>query len=103
MKRKREIKIRLTEEEYLEIRARCDRARLAEWLRELALGQRKRRQTPTVDPALLRQISAIGNNLNQIARWCNQNGAADAVNVSAALVAINRELREIQLASQNQQ
>ena len=40
-----------------------------------------------------RQVSRIGNNLNQIARWANTHkGAAEAVEVIARLVAIERAL-----------
>ncbi|MCP4049851.1 MAG: MobC family plasmid mobilization relaxosome protein, partial [bacterium] len=42
------------------------------------------------------QIAKIGNNLNQIARWCNQNkGTADAIEVTTHLIAIERSLREL--------
>ena len=40
-----------------------------------------------------RQVSRIGNNLNQIARWANRHkGAAEAVEVLARLVSIERAL-----------
>ena len=40
-----------------------------------------------------REVSRIGNNLNQIARWANTHkGAAEAVEVIARLVAIERAL-----------
>ncbi len=40
-----------------------------------------------------RQVSRIGNNLNQIAKWANTHkGAAEAVEVLARLVAIERAL-----------
>ena len=43
-----------------------------------------------------RQVSRIGNNLNQIARWANTHkGAAAAVEVVARLVAIERALRAL--------
>ena len=39
------------------------------------------------------QIARIGGNLNQLARWANTHkSAADAVRVTAALVALRREL-----------
>ena len=41
-----------------------------------------------------RQVSRIGNNLNQIARWANTHkGAAEAVEIVARLVAIERALK----------
>ena len=43
-----------------------------------------------------RQVSRIGNNLNQIARWANTHkGAAEAVEIVVRLVAIERALRAL--------
>ena len=40
-----------------------------------------------------RQVARVGNNLNQIAKWANTHkGAAEAVEVLARLVAIERAL-----------
>ena len=40
-----------------------------------------------------RQVARLGNNVNQIARWANtRKGAAEAVEVLARLVAIERAL-----------
>jgi len=40
-----------------------------------------------------RELARIGNNLNQIARWCNVNkSAADSVEVISHLQAISQEL-----------
>ena len=73
-KRTKEIKIRLTETEHQRLLDRCDRTHLAEWLRQLGLGEHtsRKRRVPDVAPELLRQVSGIGNNLNQIARHLNQ-------------------------------
>ena len=66
-KRTKEIKIRLTETEHQRLLDRCDRTHLAEWLRQLGLGEHisRKRRVPDVAPELLRQVSGIGNNLNQ--------------------------------------
>ena len=43
-----------------------------------------------------RQVARIGNNLNQIARWANTHAdKADAVEVIAHLVAIEREIAQM--------
>ena len=43
-----------------------------------------------------RQVARIGNNLNQIARWANTHAeAAEAVEVIAHLVAIEREIARL--------
>ena len=103
MKREKVIKLRVSEDELSSLKARCDRPRMAEWMRDLGLGQRKRRPVPVADPALLRQLAAIGNNLNQIARWTHSREPIEAVAVSAALMAISRELEAIRYASKDSQ
>lgn len=46
-----------------------------------------------------RQVSRIGNNLNQIARWANTHkGAAEAVEIVARLITIERALAALRLA-----
>ncbi|WP_140428943.1 plasmid mobilization protein, partial [Salmonella enterica] len=70
-KRTKEIKIRLTDDDHHRLLERSQRTHLAEWLRELGLGERtpsKRRKLPDVDPLLFRQIAGSSNILNQIAR-----------------------------------
>lgn len=53
----------------------------------------KRRKVRSIDPALLRQLALIGNNLNQIARWANHHkGGADAMAVISVLVELDREV-----------
>ncbi len=100
-KRTKVVKIRGHEFELAELRLRCDRPQLAEWLRDLGLGQKQRRPIPVADPVLLRQLAAIGNNLNQLARWCHSRKPIEAVEVAAALVAIDRELEGLHDANQD--
>lgn len=99
-KREKIIKVRVTPEELATLQMHCTRGELARWMRETCLnpGQSDlvedlRGPTP-VDPALLRQLASIGNNLNQIARRVNtaEWGPADRVSIIAALGAIEREL-----------
>lgn len=73
---------------------------LAELIRGLLAGQPpapnrravRHRPPPKVDPDLIRQVAAIGNNLNQIARRCNRG---DRFEVLAELASIERELAEL--------
>ena len=45
------------------------------------------------DPALIRQIAAIGNNLNQIAHWANAHKSQqDAKPVEEGVEAVRKEL-----------
>ena len=99
-KRTKEIKIRLTESEHERLLARCDRAYLAEWLRSLGLGEHvlRRRRVPDVDPVLLRQVTGIGNNLNQIARklhGLDSLSAHQQVSLLAVLTSFDRQLSEL--------
>ena len=52
-----------------------------------------------VDPQLLRQLSSIGNNLNQIAKIVNQKAKTDTpldrIAVITALYGIEQELKRI--------
>jgi len=66
--RSKEIKIRLTEEEYEQLLQRKTKPRLAEWMRETCLDQKPRKKVSTVDPLLLYELNKIGVNLNQIAK-----------------------------------
>ena len=99
-KRTKEIKIRLTETEHQRLLERCDRTHLAEWLRQLGLGEHtsRKRRIPDVAPELLRQVSGIGNNLNQIACRLNQSDSltpSDRVSLLSILNSLDRQLGEL--------
>ena len=101
IKRTKEIKIRLTEEEHQDLLNRCTKASLATWMRETCLGEKQTKQSKVieVDPKLLRQLAGIGNNLNQIARLVNQHSKQDSVldriAIITALSSIERELQRL--------
>jgi len=57
----------------------------------------RQKPTPKSDPELIRQISAIGNNLNQISRRVNQG---DKFDVIPHLVAIENQLEQLLNAHQ---
>lgn len=67
------ILLRLTAEEYAHLKATADAAglKLEPMLRQLILGVELRPRPPDEYTALLRELSAIGNNVNQIAYWVN--------------------------------
>ena len=99
VKRQKEIKIRLTDEEHQALLDRCTTASLASWMRESCLNEKRTKQSKVieVDPKLLRQLAGIGNNLNQIARLVNHeskaNSAIDRIAIITALSGIERELQ----------
>lgn len=98
-KRTKSVKIRLFESELLELNSLKTGNELATWIRETCLGKKsKRRNAPIdVDPLLLRQLSAIGNNVNQLARLANAKGmpAIDSVEIVSVLHDIKAELEAI--------
>lgn len=96
IKRTKEIKIRLTEDEYQALQARKTKPRLAEWLREMALDQKPKRTVKPVDPKLLYQLNKISTNINQIAKQCNiQKGNIDLISVAVSLNQIEKQLSEL--------
>lgn len=94
-KRTRSVKIRLTDEELAILKMHSTRSELARWMREFFLSGGQQDLAATVgggeksDPELLRQLAAMGNNLNQIARALN-NGTWGALDKVAVLTALNR-------------
>jgi len=99
-KRTKEIKIRLTDTEHQRLLDRSDRTHLAEWLRQLGLGEHtsRKRRLPEVAPELLRQVSGMGNNLNQIARRLNQTDSltpSERVSLLSILNSLDRQLSEL--------
>lgn len=70
MKRERMLTIRVTDDEHARLLERCEGKQLAVWMRRVCLGEPVARsgKLPTLAPPLLRQLAAIGNNLNQTAR-----------------------------------
>ena len=101
LKRDKYIGIRLTAEEHEQLQRRKLRPRLAQWMREhcLAAVVPKVNQVARIDPALLRQLSGIGHNVNQIARAVNAGSwhTLDQVKVIAHLESLGREMRRLKI------
>lgn len=74
---------------------------LAKWMRETCLGKNSNqgRKYTKVDPVFLRQLAAIGNNLNQIARAINRDKwePIDRIMVSVQLEAIERQMEKLRI------
>ena len=87
------IKLRVTPAEKEAITAKADAQgqTVTDFIRQRALDYRLR-QTP-LEKERVRQLARIGANLNQIARWANiHKTRADALDVLAALVSLEREI-----------
>jgi soluble lytic murein transglycosylase-like protein len=83
-KRKKMIRIRVTDEEKNKMNERKTQKSLATWLRNLALDTvpapmpiTKTSPIKRADPNLVRAIGRIGSNLNQIAKYANTNKQLD--------------------------
>ena len=93
------VAVRLTPDESADWRAKASAAGVP--LSALIRRAMARTRTWTAPAAEVerertRQVSRIGNNLNQIARWANtRKGAAEAVEIVARLVAIERALKAL--------
>jgi hypothetical protein len=101
-KRSKSIKIRVTENEFSELNDQKERSgfsMLAEYMRSVSLGLdiSAKKEYPKIDPSLQRQLSGIGNNINQIARQVNSSDlkAGDAMQIIGYLSSIDRTLEKI--------
>lgn len=88
--RNRHVSVWLTDAELVHLRKQAAAAGLGidPFLRSLILGVQLRPRPPDTYAALLRELSAIGNNINQIAHTVNgQKYAADSqIDQAVALV-----------------
>ena len=71
--RNQSVLVRLTEEERCHLKGQAEIAglKVEPYLRSLIMGSRLKPHPPDAYLGLLRELSAIGNNLNQIARIAN--------------------------------
>ena len=79
----------LDEREYGHLKVQCSVTGLSvsAFVRQLLAGSQLRPRPPDLYAALLRELSAIGNNINQIAHWANakQSVSEPAILEAAAL------------------
>lgn len=59
---------------------------------------RSHRAPPPVEPALLRELTRLGNNLNQLARAANRQEPVPAAALLVRLIEIDRELAALRRA-----
>jgi hypothetical protein len=95
------IQIRCTSAEKLawEKLAADSNMSLADYVRS-RVGRPMRKSTPVHDPALIRSLAAIGNNLNQVARVLNAGREFDLESL-AILVSIERAMHQLVQAVKN--
>lgn len=84
------ITLRLNAGEYahLQEQAAATGLKMEPLLRQLIMGVNLRPRPPDIYAALLRELSAIGNNINQLAHQANARGEAtkDEISEAARLV-----------------
>ena len=91
------VPVRFTAEEYAHLQATAAAAglKIETTVRKLVMDCQLRPRPPNEYADLLRELSAIGNNINQIAYWANtQKGITDA-QVEDAVALVNRAWRLI--------
>jgi hypothetical protein len=86
------MRFRVNPEEHLIIKDNAGKQQVGPFVRDLALGKKSKRRTPPVNKELVREISRVGNNLNQIARHINTSKKS-GLDVSA--IEVLSEIREI--------
>jgi len=72
--RTKEIKLRLSDEEFLELEAKKTKKQLAVFIRETILNSKevkRKNHKIIIDDNLSRGLAIANNNLNQIAKACN--------------------------------
>ena len=98
LKRQKQVTVRFTEKEYIQLKSKCDAAgmKMEPFLRALVSGCTIRERPPDSYKALAAQVAAVGNNLNQLTRLANAKGlAAIRVRHAAIVTAIEKLLKQI--------
>jgi len=91
MKRTKNIKIRLTEDEFQRLKRRAGKRGISALLRNRALGP-DTRQVQSEKFAVLAEFTRARNLLNQIARSCQRQPPLALAEIVAHLIAVERQL-----------
>ena len=95
MAKDKRVTIRFTDDEYNQLKEKADELdiSLSTYIRKKTLGNREKISTKC-DKELLYEINRIGNNLNQIAKYCNTTKTIDKL-VLKSLVEIEKKLNDL--------
>ena len=93
--RSRHVSVWMNEEEYRHLKSQARLAGMGvdPFIRNLVAGVQLRPRPPDEYAALLRELSAIGNNINQIAHWANAQKSIHEPEIVEAAVLANRAWR----------
>ena len=85
--RRNSVGLWLSDAELTHLRQQCQITGLNTntYLRKLIMGEHLCPRPPDAYAALLRELSAIGNNINQIAHWTNGKGYATQAEIHEAV------------------
>ena len=99
-KRNRHVSVWMNEQEYRHLKAQAEKAGLGidPFIRTLVAGVQLRPRPPDTYAALLRELSAIGNNINQIAHNTNAKKEAETAEVDKAVKLVYQALRLVKEA-----
>ena len=98
--RKKQILLRLSEKEYAHLKEQATLAglKIEPFLRNLISGVKMKPRPQEEWAEIIRQISAVGNNINQIAHRANIHGLTDKqtlFNVQQELAKIRQKMDEL--------
>ena len=94
-KRSHHVSVWMNEAEYKHLKAQAQIAGMGvdPFIRNLVAGVQLRPRPPDEYTALLRELAAIGNNINQIAHWANAQKSIHEPEIVEAAVLANRAWR----------
>ena len=94
-KRSRHVSVWLTDQEHAHLKEQARRAGLGidPFIRNLIGGIELRPRPPDTYAALLRELSAIGNNVNQIAYWANATKGIGRAEIAEAAALVRQAWR----------
>lgn len=86
------ILLRLNAEEYAHLQCLTETTglKMEPLLRQLIIGVQLKPRPPGEYAAILRELSAIGNNINQIAYWANAQKGISVAQINDAVALVNR-------------
>lgn len=84
--------VRLNEVEYAKLKLLAEDSGLSmeSLIRKLIMGENLRVKPPEAYGEILRQLSAIGNNINQIAYWANATKGISSKEIHDAIVLVQQ-------------
>ena len=96
-KRNHHVSVWMNEQEYRHLKKQAELAGLGidPFIRTLVSGVNLRPHPPDTYAALLRELSAIGNNANQIAYWANANKGISQGEIAEAAALVRQAWRMV--------